>query len=229
MESINAGLFPRRQKEPFDQMSTRSPIPINANATRASVLRTRPLAQSQNSSWRLVSRPCALGIVGLAVAVFLWGYGYKLSLYHCHSGSSSHTPVAKLWIEPRSAPIAAASSLKAKSHFVACNCRDRSAASQHVPRRRLHSPLVRAPRCIVRFADPFPRSTSNSFSPRIVGATVPRSSCAIAACPETKRISKRFLSGGTLYGFPMVPACHGAGGSDICRIANQAFSNAQTA
>ena len=119
MESINAGLFPRRQKEPFDQMSTRSPIPINANATRASVLRTRPLAQSQNSSWRLVSRPCALGIVGLAVAVFLWGYGYKLSLYHCHSGSSSHTPVAKLWIEPRSAPIAAASSLKAKSHFVA--------------------------------------------------------------------------------------------------------------
>jgi hypothetical protein len=98
-----------------------------------------------------------------------------------------------------------------------------------VSRRRLHFAPVRAPHCIVRFAGSLPRSPFTSFSPRIVGATVPRSSCAIAACPETKRISKRFLSGGTLYGFPMVPACHGAGGSDICRIANQAFSNAQTA
>ena len=132
MESINAGLFPRRQKEPFDQMSTRSPIPINANATRASVLRTRPLAQSQNSSWRLVSRPCALGIVGLAVAVFLWGYGYKLSLYHRHAAPSS-VPIAKLWIEPRSASMEAASRLKTNSHF-ATGAQAVSVTIQRLPR-----------------------------------------------------------------------------------------------
>jgi hypothetical protein len=119
MKSTKAAISPRRQKELFDPMSTRSPIPINGNATWESVLRTRPLALSLNSSWRQLFRPYTFGIIGLAVAVFLWGYGYKLSLYHCHSGSSTHTPVAKLWIEPRSAPIAATSSLKAKSHFVA--------------------------------------------------------------------------------------------------------------
>jgi hypothetical protein len=119
MKSIQVGLFPRRQKERFDQMSARSPIPINANATRESVLSNRSLAQSQNSSWRQVSRPCAFGIVGLAIAVFLWGYGYKLSLYHRHSWSTSQAPVAKMWVGPRSASVLAASKPGAKFHRIA--------------------------------------------------------------------------------------------------------------
>ena len=118
MESIQVGFFSRRKKELFDQMSARNPIPTNEDATRESVLSTRQQAQSQNSSWRQVFRPYACGVVGLAVAVFLWGYGYKLSLYHCHSGSSSPTPVAKLWIEPRTASVAAASRLKTILHLV---------------------------------------------------------------------------------------------------------------
>jgi hypothetical protein len=117
MKSIQVGLFSRRQKELFDQMSARSPIPINANPTHECVLSNRPQAQSQNSSWRLVSRPYAFGIVGLAIAVFLWGYGYKLSLYHCHSGSSSNTTVAKLWIETRNPSATTASVSEAKSHL----------------------------------------------------------------------------------------------------------------
>jgi hypothetical protein len=118
MKSIQVGLFPRRQKEPFDQMSARSPIPTNVDATHECVLSTRPQAQSQSSSWRQVFRPYAFWIVGLAIAVFLWGYGYKLSLYHCHARSSSHATVAKLWIEPRTASVAAASRLKTILHFV---------------------------------------------------------------------------------------------------------------
>jgi hypothetical protein len=119
MKSIHVGLFPRRQKELFDQMFARSPIPIHANATRKSALRTRPLARSQYSSWRRVSRPYAFGIVGLAITVFLWGYGYKLSLYHHHSRPSSLASVAKLWIEPRSASVLAASRPMAKLHRIA--------------------------------------------------------------------------------------------------------------
>jgi hypothetical protein len=117
MESIQVGLFPRRQKELSNQMFVRGPIPINANAAWQSVPSTRPQAQSQNSPWRQISRPCAFGIVGLALAVFLWGYGYKLSLYHRHATPSS-VPVARMWIEPRSASVAAASRLKANLHFV---------------------------------------------------------------------------------------------------------------
>jgi hypothetical protein len=98
-------------------MSARSPIPTNADATHECVLSTRAQAQSQNSPWRQVFRPHAFWIVGLAVAVFLWGYGYKLSLYQCHSGSSSQTTVAKLWIEPRTASVAAASRVKTILHF----------------------------------------------------------------------------------------------------------------
>ncbi len=113
-----AGL-PRRKRELFDLMSIRSPIPIHASAARKSVLSTKPKAQSQCSSWRQVSRPCALGIVGLAIAVFLWGYGYKLSLYHRHSEPSTQVSVAKLWIEYRSTAAVAASRLRARPHSIA--------------------------------------------------------------------------------------------------------------
>ena len=38
--------------------------------------------------WRQISNPLALGLLGLAVAVVVWGYGYKLSLYSPPSGTS---------------------------------------------------------------------------------------------------------------------------------------------
>jgi hypothetical protein len=69
-----------------------------------------------SSSKRRLS-PCALEIIGLAIAVVVWGAGYKLSLYHRHATLSS-APVAKLWIESRNASVSAASRFKAKSHLV---------------------------------------------------------------------------------------------------------------
>lgn len=51
--------------------------------------------------WRQISNPLALGLLGLAVAVTVWGYGYKLSLYIVPSGTSSSRIPAKLWIEHR--------------------------------------------------------------------------------------------------------------------------------
>jgi len=132
MESIQVGFFPRKKKEPSDQMSALSPIPINANASWQSVPNTRSQARSQNSPWRHVSGPCTFGIVGLAIAVALWGYGYKLSLYHRHAAPSS-VPIAKLWIEPRSASMEAASRLKTNSHF-ATGAQAVSVTIQRLPR-----------------------------------------------------------------------------------------------
>jgi hypothetical protein len=51
---------------------------------------------------RLLLRPCSLGLIALALCVFLWGYGYKLSLYHAHRNPVSRASVAKLWVESKS-------------------------------------------------------------------------------------------------------------------------------
>lgn len=52
-------------------------------------------------------KPWRLGFVGLAVAVFLWGFGYKVSLYH---KSQSNAPVVKMWVEQRNTPTVLGSS-----------------------------------------------------------------------------------------------------------------------
>jgi hypothetical protein len=74
-------------------------------------------ALSRYPSWRQICRPCTLRIVGLAIAVFLWGFGYKLSLYHIHANPTSRVTVAKLWVKPGTASMVAAARFKAKSHL----------------------------------------------------------------------------------------------------------------
>lgn len=41
----------------------------------------------------------------LAVSVFLWGFGYKLSLYHPGPHSAYSSNVAKLWIDSKSSHV----------------------------------------------------------------------------------------------------------------------------
>lgn len=47
--------------------------------------------------------PCAIGFIGLAVLIFVWGTSSKLSLYNHHRDASRTTFIAKMWIEPRTA------------------------------------------------------------------------------------------------------------------------------
>jgi hypothetical protein len=68
--------------------------------------------------WRQVARPFSLGLVGLAAAVVVLGFGYKLSLYHRYRPPSLRASVTKMWIEPRNTSVAAASRLKTESHLV---------------------------------------------------------------------------------------------------------------
>lgn len=71
---------------PFPKIS---PLPARALALASQV-------------WREIWNPLALGLLGLALAVTLSGYGYKLSLYRSLRDSSApRIPVAKLWIEHR--------------------------------------------------------------------------------------------------------------------------------
>ena len=99
-------------------MSARSPFTVIASAAQRRILRVRTQTQCVYPTWKQILRPCALGIIGLAIAVVLWGVGYKLSLYHRHAAPSSSVPVAKLWIGSRNASVTAASRFKAKSHLV---------------------------------------------------------------------------------------------------------------
>jgi hypothetical protein len=48
-----------------------------------------------------IFNPCVLAIAGLAIAVALWGYGYKLSLYKQSTEGTKCLSVAKLYVEHR--------------------------------------------------------------------------------------------------------------------------------
>jgi hypothetical protein len=98
-------------------MPARNTLSIIASAMRQSGLRTTVQALARYPSLRQIMKPYTLGILGLAIAVGLWGFGYKLSLYH-HEAPSSQIPVAKLWIDSRSASASAASGLEAQSHLI---------------------------------------------------------------------------------------------------------------
>jgi hypothetical protein len=99
-------------------LSARSPLTMIIKQAQKRVLSMGTRVPSQCPSWRQIFKPHALGLIGLAIAVVLWGGGYKLSLYHRHAAPSSRIPVAKLWIESRNASVTAASRLKTKSHLI---------------------------------------------------------------------------------------------------------------
>ncbi len=54
---------------------------------------------------RLMSRPCNLGLMVLAVTVALWGISYKLSLYQAARNHTAPVNVAKLWVDSRPDPV----------------------------------------------------------------------------------------------------------------------------
>ena len=59
-------------------------------------------------------RPLSLGLIGLEVAVAIWGFAYKLSLYQPHLSHSAKASVVKLWLGPDGNSLTAKSP---KSHL----------------------------------------------------------------------------------------------------------------
>lgn len=89
--------FAAREKGPSQAMSTgneSSMISCTNGQTK-----TIPVgyAASESSFSRRLFRPWAIGFIGLAISVALWGYGYKISRYNPHPDASSRTLLAKMW------------------------------------------------------------------------------------------------------------------------------------
>lgn len=129
-------------------------------STQSCTLRVRALARGREV-WRQVSNPLALGLLGLAVAVALWGYGYKLSLYSPPEGPGSRVP-AKLWIEhrfgfDRFSSSAAAPNLKARI-YAQPGVSALVAAAPELPLRSVSSLFLRTarPRAIPFFHSAIP-------------------------------------------------------------------------
>jgi hypothetical protein len=87
------------------------------SATAKSSLSMGGHGEHRYPSWKQLFRPWAVGFIGLAIVVALWGFGYKLSLYHRHAEPSARVLVAKMWIETRNPSAATASASKAESHL----------------------------------------------------------------------------------------------------------------
>lgn len=47
-------------------------------------------------------RPYSLFLILLALGVFAWGFGYRLSLYQIHNGSSARSSVVRMWDDSKS-------------------------------------------------------------------------------------------------------------------------------
>jgi hypothetical protein len=116
-----------------------------------------------SGGWRSTRIPC--GLIALAVLVFLWGLGYKLSLYHRSAPHVPRTTVAKLWTGPRAFQLVPAAAPEHSKH---------APFSAHAAIRSKSSPLLRQ-----RVAIP---TGVTSRRTRMRGAqTLPRSPPPVAA------------------------------------------------
>jgi len=165
---LRRGFFlPLRQKDRFGELLVRSSIPITGSVVQTAALRLRTQARSEWLNRRRQFGPHALALIALAITVALWGYGYKLSLYHRHVAPSQRVLVAKLWIEPREASVAAASGFEAKSHLLpsaqALSVASQKPASYFSAFICIHSSTTRG-LAYFDFLIPFRSPPPNSFS-----------------------------------------------------------------
>jgi len=72
--------------------------------------------ESSEPRLRRILRPLNLGLIGLAAAVAIWGFAYKLSLYQPHSSHSAQTNVVKMWLGPERTLLTARG--RPKSHLL---------------------------------------------------------------------------------------------------------------
>jgi hypothetical protein len=101
-------------------LSARGPLTTAANQMQnnAPGKRIEMIRPTQWPARRPIMRPKLFVLFGLFFAVLLWGEGYKLSLYFDQKAPSSRIPVAKLWIESRTAFATTAPRCKSKPNLV---------------------------------------------------------------------------------------------------------------
>lgn len=98
-------------------MSDRRPIANACYDTHESEKQVRSYAQRVSEMQGKTSNSLTFLLSILAIAVTLWGFGYKLSLYYPQSDPASRSLVAKLWVEQRQISITTASRLEKKTRL----------------------------------------------------------------------------------------------------------------
>lgn len=99
-------------------MSDRGTLTTVSASTRFTGLAVLPADVSGYLLLQQMFRPRVLAFSALVMAVALWGFAYKISLYAVHPTAVQRSSVAKLWLEP-DASIVAAKKLQTQSHLLA--------------------------------------------------------------------------------------------------------------
>jgi hypothetical protein len=147
-------LFP--EKGPFDQLPIGNPLPTiqGAEMIEGADL-TAGLADDQSMSarkrrvpeqWKQLFKPVPLALLGLAIAVALWGFGYKLSLYHLHQTPSVRASFAQLWDNSRNSTLAGTS----RTRFVMGSQAHLTPSQPHLDLCRGVAPVLQTPTSGVR-------------------------------------------------------------------------------
>lgn len=73
--------------------------------------------RSVGRGWKQIFHPYVLSIAALSIALFTWGLGYKMERIHSGSDTVRQVLVAKLWVKPRGALVAAVPLSSVKTHL----------------------------------------------------------------------------------------------------------------
>lgn len=94
------------------------PLAMVVEATQGRRARGNARCRGHRFSFPPIFRPCVLSITTLAMAIAIWGTGYKLSRY-LHAPEQAHRiPVARLWVEHRHAATPVVATLQSKTPAV---------------------------------------------------------------------------------------------------------------
>jgi hypothetical protein len=144
----------------FTRMSVHLSRPAICGSRVRSLRTQRPASASAGQLTRIKPRdsfgPFALSLIGLAIAVALWGYSYRVSRYSV--APPSKTFVAKLWVENRLA--IAAERVKARNSVkqfgAGADAVPISAILMPAPGRAAARSVQLRPRLLLRLISPTP-------------------------------------------------------------------------
>ena len=90
---------------------------IESRPVRSAMVNTNVNVGAGFAYWlRSILRPLNICLIGLAFALALWGFAYKLSLYQPHQNHSSQINVAKMWLGTEGTLAAARNRIKPHSY-----------------------------------------------------------------------------------------------------------------
>jgi hypothetical protein len=129
-------------------LPARNPIAIAASAPDQRTIRRESRSGCLSYTCKQIHRPYSLGLIGLTIAITLWGFGYRLSSYEFNQASAVRAAAAKPCIDPRNSALVADFRLNAAIQPIAASPAAAAALPQiPTPRRVVAQPLPeRAPR-----------------------------------------------------------------------------------